>query len=1040
MVWRRMDLHIHTPASADYQEPDISYLDILRKADARGADLIAFTDHNSVRGFANLWREIEDLELLEALDRLAPAEQRRLEEYRRLMQKMRVLPGFEFTATFGFHILAIFPEGTSIRVIEHVLLELNIPEDKVDLGSSEVGATTDVLNAYEILHEAGALVIPAHVNSTHGVAMQHLPFGGQTKIAFTQSPYIDALEATDLESTSRRATSRFFNGSKPEYPRRMHIVQGSDAHRLNRDPNRESNLGVGDRMTEALLPEVSWAALADLFHSEQFNRIRPYRPSHDPYDFVRMSRSEGETIVQAFHDQIPPRRGRQSPIVRDAAAFANGNGGTIFVGLSAHPTEIILGVPDAPGEARAIAEDLARFVTPPVAGTIEIHTTDNKQIIVISIPPGADKPYAVLPSTIFVRQEGETTIALRDEIVQLVRAASDTNGERVPAIVPAATTRTVTPSASGVGPYFAVPTAAVVAAISDPSLADDNDDDGDAADEFQPAMRSSRRRRGGRGRGRGPGQELATDPDDTADTVVSESSIAGVESFAASTALPEPPDQIEVADETIAEMDASSPTSTVQSQEREDIPYPRTGVEIVESVERDGVIYHAMRDLRNLKVVHNVTRDSARRLWRYAITQRETQVLNPDDVTWFEDGRGFWKAYKQRGGEQRFNLAYRHDEHLHIFFGVTDEGLDDEWRALIPADKLPPPATESGTDDVVYEDVATSAEDFIVAPRTEPAVSPPPEPPAPAPARMPAQAEPTVVPVPIRTALSPPTPSASLGWAEKVAAALAAATGGVATPTTASTVEPEPEPEPEPVPESLIESAPVEETQPEAAAVTTSAPRRRPPRRKPESSVEVPPELPTELSFDPQSQPQPQPQMESFEEPEPIESVVEAPPVALGWAEAVAAALAAATAGASPSIEAVTPGIVAVPEPEPDTEPAPKPASRRRPPRRKPEVVVEPQPTETTLPDVDVTADVVPAPPASAEAEPAPKRRRPPRRKPEPVEQTEPAEQVIDSGSEPTCVVEPEAESTPAPKRRRAPRRKIEPTTVEAPVEGATEP
>ena len=34
MVWRRMDLHIHTPASADYQEPEISYLDILRKAEA----------------------------------------------------------------------------------------------------------------------------------------------------------------------------------------------------------------------------------------------------------------------------------------------------------------------------------------------------------------------------------------------------------------------------------------------------------------------------------------------------------------------------------------------------------------------------------------------------------------------------------------------------------------------------------------------------------------------------------------------------------------------------------------------------------------------------------------------------------------------------------------------------------------------------------------------------------------------------------------------------------------------------------------------
>ena len=48
--WRRMDLHLHTPGSSDYQQPEISYLDILRQAEARGLDIIAFTDHNTVAG------------------------------------------------------------------------------------------------------------------------------------------------------------------------------------------------------------------------------------------------------------------------------------------------------------------------------------------------------------------------------------------------------------------------------------------------------------------------------------------------------------------------------------------------------------------------------------------------------------------------------------------------------------------------------------------------------------------------------------------------------------------------------------------------------------------------------------------------------------------------------------------------------------------------------------------------------------------------------------------------------------------------------
>lgn len=680
LVWRRIDLHIHTPASADYQEPDCSFLDILRKAESRGADLIAFTDHNSVRGYANFWREIEDLELLEVLERLTPGEQRRLDEYRRLLRKIRVLPGFELTATFGFHILAIFPEGTSIRQLEHLLLELNVPEDKIDHGSGEVGATSDVLRAYELLHDSGALVIPAHVNSTHGVAMTNLPFGGQTKIAFTQSEYIHALEATDMESTSRRSTARFFNGSKPEYPKRMHIIQGSDAHRLNRDPNRPSNLGACDRMTEVQLEEPTFAALRELFESDHFNRVRPYRPSHDPYDFVRIARAEGETIVQAFHETLPPRRGRLSPVVRDAAAFANGNGGTIFVGLSANPREPVTGIDDAPETARAIAEDLARYVTPPIAGTIDITATENRQIIVIQVPAGGDKPYAVLPSTIFVRQEGETTVALRDEIVQLVKAGvAETSGtlpELVPISQPAAPIvqqRRPAPLPDVEQEAFETPAELELPAAT-----------ADGTGVRERTGRSSRRRRSS-------GRVHATEQP-TADA----------------TSAPEPTVVVQESAGSIQMSDAAHP----ELHACEDIPFPRTGVEIVESVERDGVRHHAMRDLRNLKIVQNVTRDSARRLWRYAITQLEMHPARVEDVTWDGFGnRGYWKSYKPRGGDVRYNLVYRHDDHLHVFYGVTDEGIDEEWRNVLPAhlaERQLANGTSDQADEVIIDTAAAS--------------------------------------------------------------------------------------------------------------------------------------------------------------------------------------------------------------------------------------------------------------------------------------------------------------------------------------------
>jgi hypothetical protein len=122
-----------------------------------------------------------------------------------------------------------------------------------------------VLTAYRLIDEAGGLVIAAHANSSNGVAMRGFSFGGQTKIAYTQDPHLHALEVTDLESKGKNSTAAFFSGTKPEYPRRMHCIQGSDSHRLVMDPARKKILGIGDRATDVLLPELSFDGLQICF-------------------------------------------------------------------------------------------------------------------------------------------------------------------------------------------------------------------------------------------------------------------------------------------------------------------------------------------------------------------------------------------------------------------------------------------------------------------------------------------------------------------------------------------------------------------------------------------------------------------------------------------------------------------------------------------------------------------------------------------------------------------------------------------------------
>jgi len=421
--WFRMDLHIHTPGSLDYQEKDVSYLDILKQAELRELDIIAFTDHNTVKGYAAMLEEIDQLTFLDMLGRAEPDEVHRLSEYRRLLSKILVLPGFEFTATLGFHILGIFPPQAPTRQLEHILLKLNIPMDALEEGSSIVGASADVLTAYRVIREAGGLVIPAHVNSAHGVAMKDLDFGGQTRIAYTQDPNIHALEVTDLEKRGRYTTARFFYGTKPGYPRRMRCIQGSDAHRLTAAGQKYKDLGIGDRTTEILLPERTFAAIREVFEGNDFDLTRPYRSSRAPYDPILSAREEGETIVQSFHPSLARKGGHLDNIIADVCAFANTNGGVVYVGASANPKEAPAGVAKAGSAINTLYEEIDQHISPKLDIEIDTPTTQGKEVIRIQVGRGAGVPYAIDGNKIYIRDESETTLAVRDEIVRLVQTA-----------------------------------------------------------------------------------------------------------------------------------------------------------------------------------------------------------------------------------------------------------------------------------------------------------------------------------------------------------------------------------------------------------------------------------------------------------------------------------------------------------------------------------------------------------------------------------------------------------------------------------------
>jgi hypothetical protein len=116
-------------------------------------------------------------------------------------------------------------------------------------------------------------------------------------------------------------------------------------------------------------------------------------------------------------------------------------------------------------------------------------------------------------------------------------------------------------------------------------------------------------------------------------------------------------------------------------QKPQPVALPRTGVEIVDSQRRNGTVYHTLRDLRNGNLIKNVTRSSARRLWHYAITQAEAEAVDPATIRWQKNMAVL--NQRQKGDMVWYDLALRDNDDIHIFYGVTDSGLNDEWLALV---------------------------------------------------------------------------------------------------------------------------------------------------------------------------------------------------------------------------------------------------------------------------------------------------------------------------------------------------------------------
>ena len=426
MRWIRADLHLHTPASEDYAEPEVSYLDILQEAERRELEIIAFTDHNTVHGYERFQREIEFLKTLEMGGRLTDEEQQRLAEYRRLMVKINILPGFEFTSHFGAHILGVFAPNRPLSLIEATLLQLGVSADQLKDGVCGVANTRHVTEAYELIARAGGLVIAPHVNGPNGVITETLRMGtsGQSRIAATQSQHLNALEFINFYTDHEKFTSPgFYNGKVEHYERRMFCLQGSDAHRLRRLPSADGQVlhrhGIGDRYVELLLPDNSFESLRALFASQDFDRVRVPKRDQKQWavDAVRFGGSSERQILRAIGENAQSA----GDLWCDVMALANAGGGVLVIGCE--PGGRVVGVVRPDHASESLRKSVEEKITPAPYLSFELMSYEGQDVVRVEVKVSEPPPYVGSNGTIYVRRNGETTVADRGEIMQLCRRA-----------------------------------------------------------------------------------------------------------------------------------------------------------------------------------------------------------------------------------------------------------------------------------------------------------------------------------------------------------------------------------------------------------------------------------------------------------------------------------------------------------------------------------------------------------------------------------------------------------------------------------------
>lgn len=303
LSFEKFDLHVHTPASHDFQEKTISPQQIVEHAIKSGLRGIAITDHHTGDFIDSIKKARGD-------------------------KKLAIFPGVEITCTAGksgIHIIALLDVDKGQKHIEDLLANIDIGTDK--RGKKDTVTDQSPNTVINEIHKQGGIAVLAHCTSSKGVLSE---MRGSVRTEIFNNHTLLAVEVSEHDFTDpdkRNKKTRavdLLNGSDENYAnRKLAVYISSDSRITGEEPHNLS--AIGSKYTYFKVDEeINLESLRQCFIDRDVRIRQAYE--YVPTAFTRILQVSIEGGF--FHDQQA-----QFHIGLNSVLGAKGSGKSLLIEL-----------------------------------------------------------------------------------------------------------------------------------------------------------------------------------------------------------------------------------------------------------------------------------------------------------------------------------------------------------------------------------------------------------------------------------------------------------------------------------------------------------------------------------------------------------------------------------------------------------------------------------------------------------------------------------------------------------------------------------